>query len=310
MPQLAIGIPTRNRRDMLLELLEDIVNYAPDVPVVISDNSASDDTEEAISRYRSQLDLTYFHVKRSLSQAENFNFLLEKMSSDYALLMHDDDRLFSYSIENYLAIIDYLTAEKTTVLGVYVKGQKFRGSLPREASPPQLSNQVSEHLHLFERREYLDYFAESCWGGRAAGVLINRVALSAHGLGFPTDVGAKHDKAFFLMANCIGAVAEWRDPIIAVRLHEGRSINRKTAENYILFNRKVEQIYADQPDVIAQIHHQRFKKWQSTEFRFMPLNCFRLLMTSQFSLMEKISQFLAYLTRHIAYSLKSVLVQN
>jgi len=314
MPQLAIGIPTRNRRDMLLELLEDIVRYAPDISVVISDNSPDDDTETAIAHYKSRLDLTYFHVRDSLSQAENFNFLLSKMNAEYALLMHDDDRLFSYSINNYLAIINYLKSQKLTAFGVYVKGQKFSGSTPVENPQARVAQESSDdiqtHLRIFKPYEYLAYFAESGWGGRAAGVLIDRAALATHQLTFPTDVGAKHDKAFFLMANLAGLVAEWQAPIIAVRLHEGRSIHRKTAENYILFNRKIEQIYAGKPEVIAQIHRQRLEKWQSAEPRFMPLNYAQLLMASQLSLAERIKRLGAYLMRRMAYSCKSVLAQQ
>jgi len=314
MPQLAIGIPTRNRRDMLLELLEDIVRYAPDIPVVISDNSLDDETEAAIAHYKSQLNLSYFHVRNSLSQAENFNFLLSKMNAEYALLMHDDDRLFSYSINNYLAIVNYLKSQDLTAFGVYVKGHKFSGSVPTENPQAPIAqegfDEIQAHLRLFKPYEYLAYFVESGWGGRAAGLLVNRAALVTHHLMFPTDVGAKHDKAFCLIANRIGVVAEWQAPIIAVRLHEGRSIHRKTAENYILFNRKIEQIYAGQPDAIAQIHRQRFEKWQSAEPRFMPLNCAQLLLASQLPFGEKIKRFGTYLIRHTAYSCKSVFAQS
>lgn len=314
MHPLAIGIPTRNRRDMLLELLDDIVQYAPDIPVVISDNSPDDDTETAIALYETRLNLNYIHVKESFSQAENFNFLLSNMETEYALLMHDDDLFFPYSINHYLAIIDFLKDRNLKPFGVYVNGQKFRGEVPPGSEDEQcqkdMPGYVEKHLRLFDRQAYLNYFVESCWGGRAAGVLVNRAALVEHRLEFPTDVGAKHDKAFFLMANRLGYVAEWQKPIIAVRLHGGRSIHRKTSENYVLFNRKIERIYADEPTKIAQIHRKRFQKWQYSEPRFMPLNCLRLLAASQISLFEKVGRFSSYLMRHTAHSFKSVLVNH
>lgn len=306
MEQLAIGIPTRHRCGMLLELLDDIVQHAPHLPVVISDNSLDDETEAAIAHYQNRLNLQYFHIRDSLSQAENFNFLLSKVDAKYVLMMHDDDRFLTDSVADYQGIVDYLEAQSLNVFAIYVNGLKFWHQVPSKsaevpAATAERMTYVQNRLRIFQQGEYLNYFVEHGKGGKAAGVLVNRDLMAAHDILFPTDTGAKHDKGFFLTTNLVGAVAHWQKRAIAIRLHDSRSTHRLVTQNYILFNRKLEQIYGKDSKYMPQLHRQRFQKWQKAEPGFVPFSCLRLLASARLPFTEKLGLLMVYCKRHLAY---------
>jgi glycosyltransferase involved in cell wall biosynthesis len=302
--QLTIGIPTKNRATMLSELLNDIANYNSDLPIVISDNSDRDDTAQVVNRYTSRLKIKYIYNQQQFSQAENFNLVLKNSSTKYVMLMHDDDRLLPTSLATYLSLVDYLEKNAIAVFGVYVSAFKFKNEedLGKLIALPSLipsSLEIEENLRIFNKEEYQKYFVEKGIGGKAPGVLVNRFLMEANNINFPTNAGAKHDKAFFLTANAIGCVGSWKKELIAKRLHQNSSIHRKVTENYCLFNQKVIEIYKDDLSSIQKIHKKRFENWMRDEPRFKPIECYRLLLSSQLSFWDIISLFSKYFYHHL-----------
>ncbi|MEQ9626070.1 glycosyltransferase family 2 protein [Coleofasciculus chthonoplastes] len=303
--KLTIGIPTKNRALMLAELLSDIEKYQADLPVVVSDNSdRPEDTAKVVKEYAERLKINYVHTEFSISQAENFNTVLNNSSTKYVVIMHDDDRFIPTSIGTYLSLVNYLDHVDIDVFGVYVQAFKFKNEdelnkvIDLPITVPDLID-IKENLKVFAKGEYLKYFVEEGIGGKAPGVVVNRFLMGKYNINFPTDTGAKHDKAFFLTANTLGSVGYWRKKVIAKRLHQSRSIHRKVTENYCLFNQKVLEIYQGDDLSIKKIHKKRFEKWLQDESGFKPLECWRLISLSQVGVLERANLFMKYFFHHL-----------
>jgi glycosyltransferase involved in cell wall biosynthesis len=302
MTSITIGIPTKNRASMLAELLEDIEKYQSDIPIVISDNSDRDDTANLIDKYSGRLKIKYIHTKNSMSQAENFNILLKNASTKYVVMIHDDDRLLPTSLDTYLSIVNYLEISSIDVFGVYVHAYKFKNY--QELNKLQTLSlaildlaDIQENLRVFQKGEYQKYFVENGIGGKAPGVLVNRSLMEINNIYFPTDTGAKHDKAFFLTANAVGSIGCWTKKIIAQRLHESRSIHKDVTKNYRLFNQKILELYEGDDLSIRKIHKKRFEKWMQAEPRFKPIECCSLILSSKldfFDILYLLGKYLFY----------------
>lgn len=309
-PLLSIGIPTKNRVSMLSELLDDIERYQAEIPIVISDNSEGEETANLIEKYGDRLNIKYLHPQNSMSQSENFNILLKAASTKYMVMMHDDDRLLPASLEIYSSLVNYLESYHLDVFGVYVHNYKFKNyerlhELQNICLSVPTVDEIKESLTIFDKGEYQSYFVEKGIGGKAPGVLVNRSLIETTNIYFPTDTGAKHDKAFFLMANAIGSVGCWQPKIIANRLHQQRSTHRNVTHNYQLFNQKILEIYQNDSSSIHKIHQKRFEKWMEAEPRFKPKECYQLLSSSQLSSLDIVISIIKYLYRHSVVRLLS-----
>lgn len=301
---LTIGIPTKNRVDLLSELLDDIEMYQVDIPIVISDNSDLNDTANLINQYVGRLNIQYIHTQKSLSQAENFNLLLKNVSTKYVVMIHDDDRLLPISLATYFLIVNYLEEFNLDVFGVYVHAYKFKSYEQLKKLQTLLWNiprlaDLQENLRLFKKGEYLQYFVENGIGGKAPGVLVNRSLMEINKIYFPTDTGAKHDKAFFLTANAVGSIGCWKKEIIAKRLHENRSIHRNVTQNYRLFNQKITEIFKGDTLSIRKIHKKRFEKWMQDEPRFKIIEFYSLVFSSKLEFLDILNISVKYLFYHL-----------
>lgn len=101
--KISIIIPTYNRPEFLAQAMESILDQTllPD-EIIIGDDSTDDITEKLVKENfiaRSSVSIHYFHHKPSLRQARNVDFLIQKVSNDSLLLLHDDDLLMPECLE-------------------------------------------------------------------------------------------------------------------------------------------------------------------------------------------------------------------
>ena len=108
---LAICIPTYNRREYLLELLEILIpQVLPyDIPIYISDNHSSDDTVIAVKSFaKEQYQRIFIQVN-----PENYGFdinvskVVAMASEDYVWLVPDDDRPNKDAISKIILKLDF-----------------------------------------------------------------------------------------------------------------------------------------------------------------------------------------------------------
>ena len=105
MPSLSIVIPTYNRADKLLRLLNNIEfelfrsNLSVPIQVLVGDNASTDNTREVVSSFEpTKFKLYYFRQEKNLGFDGNVRFLYEVVDSDYIWFFSDDDILLPGSI--------------------------------------------------------------------------------------------------------------------------------------------------------------------------------------------------------------------
>ena len=102
---LTICIPTYNRANKLNECLTRIFSLAKseEVEVIISDNASSDNTQEvAKSWMKKHKNVSYQRQEKNMGPDVNFDSVLRKVQTKYALLLGDDDLLPEGFLEYYI----------------------------------------------------------------------------------------------------------------------------------------------------------------------------------------------------------------
>lgn len=118
MPSLSIVIPTYNRAAKLLRLLKNIEVELNDftlrtqVQVLVSDNASSDDTEDKVASFKSEIfKVDYFRQEKNIGFDGNVRFLYESATTDYVWFFSDDDILLPGSIATVMAGLKETTPE-------------------------------------------------------------------------------------------------------------------------------------------------------------------------------------------------------
>jgi glycosyltransferase involved in cell wall biosynthesis len=106
---IAVCIPTYCRPALLREAIDSCLGQTrlPD-EIVIEDNSPDDATEYMVRglQQQSPVPLFYAHLRERRSQAENFNAMIQRVSSCHFVLLHDDDILLSNALADLSACWD------------------------------------------------------------------------------------------------------------------------------------------------------------------------------------------------------------
>lgn len=106
---ITVIVPTYNRLDFLKEALGSILNQElKPAEVIVGDDSTNDETESwALSMVDSYpIDLIYERNRPSLGQSANVANLINKSSSEYTLLLHDDDIILENALLDLKNAID------------------------------------------------------------------------------------------------------------------------------------------------------------------------------------------------------------
>ena len=90
-PLLSICIPTYNRGYLLDKMLEQLCPIAKrfSIPIYISDNGSTDDTQSVIQKYSVDYDIVGFKQEQNLGPDKNFEFLLTHARGKYRWLLGD-----------------------------------------------------------------------------------------------------------------------------------------------------------------------------------------------------------------------------
>jgi glycosyltransferase involved in cell wall biosynthesis len=105
MPSLSIVIPTYNRVNKLLRLLNNIEaemvdsNLSHLIQILVSDNASSDDTQEVVSNFETtKFKFEYFRQEKNIGFDGNVRFLYDVAKTDYVWFFSDDDILLPGAI--------------------------------------------------------------------------------------------------------------------------------------------------------------------------------------------------------------------
>lgn len=99
MTLFSIIIPTRNRASTLTHAMDSVLRQTSDrFELVVSDNMSADDTRDVVLSKNSDR-VRYISPGRPLSMRDHWEFTLDHIGGEYALILGDDDGLLPRAVE-------------------------------------------------------------------------------------------------------------------------------------------------------------------------------------------------------------------
>jgi hypothetical protein len=142
---VTVCIPTRNRAQWLPEAIESVLAQTyRDFVLVISDNASVDSTPEVVAAFRDPR-LVYIRHPRDVGLLGNFNYLLERVATEYSLQLPDDDVIYPRLLERTVRALDehpragmaHCGFDVTDARGAIVRrGVNWTAGLARDAIEP------------------------------------------------------------------------------------------------------------------------------------------------------------------------------
>ena len=94
MPRVTVFIPTYNRARLLPEAIKSVLAQTyDDFKLVVSDNASDDSTPQVVASFDDPR-LEYVHQPENLGLLGNHNWFLERLDTEYALILPDDDLVY------------------------------------------------------------------------------------------------------------------------------------------------------------------------------------------------------------------------
>lgn len=108
MPRVTVFIPTYNRAGLLPEAIKSVLGQTyDDFKLVVSDNASDDSTPQVVASFDDPR-LEYVRQPENLGLLGNHNWFLQRIETDYALILADDDLVYPGALERSVAELDRL----------------------------------------------------------------------------------------------------------------------------------------------------------------------------------------------------------
>jgi abequosyltransferase len=121
-----MAIPTYNRAESLRVVLDSIISQVSDkykLEIIISDNASTDNTSDITKQYQEKYQyIKYFRNEFNKGIDYNISKAVELSSSDYVMLLSDDDLLLDGSLEHLISLINM----NDEVSFFYINGTGFK----------------------------------------------------------------------------------------------------------------------------------------------------------------------------------------
>jgi glycosyltransferase involved in cell wall biosynthesis len=104
--KVTVGIPTYNRSRLLCDSISSVLAQSyPDFHLLISDNASEDDTAERVAAFGDER-IHYSRSERNVGMVGNFNRVIESASSDFLVILPDDDVLAPDYLRSVIDVIE------------------------------------------------------------------------------------------------------------------------------------------------------------------------------------------------------------
>lgn len=105
-PRVTVVIPTFNRARFLPVAVDSVLAQTyGDFRLLVADNASTDETAEIVARYDDPR-IDYVRRAQNLGITANHNLALRDVTSEYCLIVPDDDVLFPQTLERTVAALD------------------------------------------------------------------------------------------------------------------------------------------------------------------------------------------------------------
>ena len=209
-PKVTVAIPTYNRASLLKGCLEMVFRQTfQNFEVIVSDNCSPDGTAETVQAF-SDPRLRYYRNKSNLGVYANMNRCLELARGEYITIVHDDDLYVPEFIEQEVRLLD----EHPNVGMVHCAAFETD-----PAGVPQWLNKVYSDTRIMKGKEVFVQFLQG------HNVYCSSVMARASLYRMVGSFDARHrsgDYHMWLRMALHADVAYLAQPLIAVRLHDGR----------------------------------------------------------------------------------------
>lgn len=105
-PRVTVCMPTRNRAGWLAESMRRVLAQTyEDFVLMVSDNASEDETPEVVAGFDDPR-VRYIRLNEDVGLVGNHNQLLERVESEYVLILPDDDLAYPELLETTVAVLD------------------------------------------------------------------------------------------------------------------------------------------------------------------------------------------------------------
>ena len=106
LPRICVIVPTRERADTLAYTLQTCIRqeYA-NLEILVCDNFSQDDTSDVAASFADKR-VRYINPGRRLSMADNWEYALSQVNTDYVTILGDDDALLPNAIHDLALLLE------------------------------------------------------------------------------------------------------------------------------------------------------------------------------------------------------------
>lgn len=131
-PKVSVLVPTYNCGPFLDEAIQSVLAQTySDFELVIVDNCSTDNTEEVVSRYRSDARVRYHKNATNLGLVGNWNKCLEYVTGQYIKYLCADDKFHVQALEKMVGVM-----EAHPTVSLVVADKEFFGSMTKTIKMP------------------------------------------------------------------------------------------------------------------------------------------------------------------------------
>jgi glycosyltransferase, group 2 family protein len=164
--KIAAIVVTYNRCDLLVECLEALLKFAPEVDVIVINNASTDETESVLQKYIKESNIIYYNTEKNIGGAGGFNLGIKKaylLGYKYFWLMDDDTIVQENSLRELLVCVKELHGKFGFVSSeaVWVDGTECKMNRHKMAKNKGEKYIVSENALPIKTATFVSFFTTS-----------------------------------------------------------------------------------------------------------------------------------------------------
>jgi glycosyltransferase involved in cell wall biosynthesis len=150
-PLVSVGLPTYNRARSLDRAISSVAHQTySTLEIILSDNGSSDATSEVCEHWaRRDSRVRYIRHATNLGPVANFNFVIQAMRGEYALLLADDDWVDEHYVERCITEFSRRPGHALVAgRARFLAGEVLVGhGVPVDLSDDDPARRLRRHLH-------------------------------------------------------------------------------------------------------------------------------------------------------------------